>query len=175
MGVARGVKWWSNLTFDQIWSCHISNRRYRRVDYSGDFFCRNRMITSSKMAVERSKGRSCDRDLKILLHRNRLANDGQTSQLWFMGEAFSNLLKSMSSLIQDGHRLKIAQILKKSSHEPPDRFRRNFAGLIDQSCCLRFVKMPAPGYQMGVARGSKFKVIYFFCRKWSCYISNRRY
>jgi hypothetical protein len=109
-------------------------------------FCRDGMITSSKMATNRSKGCSFNRDFIILLHMNRLAHDGQTLQLWFMGEVFSNLLKWRSSLIQDGRSLKIAQILKKSSsHEPPDRFRRNFAGMIDQSCCFRFVKMAAPG------------------------------
>ncbi len=139
-------------------------------------FCRNWMITSSKMAAERSEGRSFNRDFKILLHTNRLAHDVQTSQLWFMGEAFSNLLEWMSSLIQDGRRLKIAQILKtSSSHEPPVGFRRILVGMIDQRCSSRIAKTVTQGSKMGVARGVKSGSNFIFDRIWSYDISNRRY
>ncbi len=63
---------------------------------------------------------------KHLLLRSRWANSYQTSQLWSLGDAFSDLIKWRCHVIQDGRRGKVGQILKKSSsREPPDRFRRN--------------------------------------------------
>ncbi len=114
MGVARGVKWGSNLSFGRIWSCHISNRSYWWSDHSGAIFVEIAWLCHPRWPPKGQKVVILIEIFKILLHINCLAHDGQTSQLCFMGEAFSKLLKWFDSVIQDGRHLKIAQIHKKN-------------------------------------------------------------
>jgi hypothetical protein len=96
------------------------------------------------MAAKRSKDCPFMRDFKRLLLPNRLANGPHTLHAWSLGEVFSKVLKLSCSEIQDGRRLKIAQILKQSSsREPPAGFRQNLAGMIDVRCSFKVVKLVA--------------------------------
>ncbi len=89
------------------------------------------------------------------------------------GWCIFRFVKWRSSEIQDGHCLKIAQNLKKSSHEPPAGFWRNLVGMIDHSCSFIVVQIVTSGSKMawGVKWGSSF----CFVQIWSCHISNQSY
>ncbi len=105
MGVARR----SNFIVDRKWSRLVSKSKLLTRRSLWCSFCRNLMITSSKMAAERSKCHLFLRDFKRLLLPNSLANGPQTLHAWSLGEGFSKLLKWRRYVIQDGRRLKIAQ------------------------------------------------------------------